>query len=1324
MEARSFTAEYETRIVLGFGSFGTVYEARRRTTNQLVAIKVLNPAGGSAEAKAKRLQRFQREMAICAGLHHPNIVRFIDSGVSDTGEPFAVFDFLPGSTLADVLAQHGRLAPPEARHLMLQVLDGLSCAHAQGVVHRDIKPSNIMLVTSGGRRNAVILDFGIGGYSSEDEGRLTATGEWVGSASYSAPEQIAGHLPTPHSDLYSWALVFVECLTGKRVINGPTLAATLWQQLSPDKVPLPRRIRESALGRLLERVVIKDLVQRAVTATGLMQELDGCSLDELATGLQGDERVTGRDADESLSEAEENIEDEPTTLGSHPTAATAVVCCEVVPRGLDEGAEVVARMGIALQDRAKVIAQQFRGLLLGATARRLELQFEGTRSIEYAARRAARAAQQLVASLHGRTLQIGNQSQLRLDVRAGIHGAPPGPAAGVRDIAARLCTSATAGQILVSDAVRELIWRHFTCHRAGPTETALGPVVTFALDTEPVGQRSDASRRRAPMVGRTHELALLRERWQMARDGDGQVVLLTGEPGVGKSRLLGELERAIAADSHRRLVCRCVPESQASALAPIVELLDGLLRSASGAEASLDTSDRGEALAVMLVQHDLPLHETYPLFADLLALPHDTRYPPPQVSPQRHKDNTLNALAVLFAEIADRQPLLFVIEDLQWADPTTHELVAALVREPPRRMLGIWTARPELSMTWAGNAVLPIQIGGLSSDDSRALVAALTGERPLGPAAVQGLIDRCDGVPLFIEEMAYMVTDTEDVGQPVPMSTASGRRPAIPETLRGMLIARLDRLGRARETAQVAAAIGREFDVDLLFAASTLGTADVQDDLDRLVVAGLAHRRRRLRGVTYQFRHALVRDAVYDTCASNPALHGRIAAALEAQFPAIVRTRPDLLAHHHAAAGQHHPAIRHAQRAAELELARSAFPEAVVHASNAIEWTRALSDVEAVVEAELVANGVLIQALMATRGWAHTAVKAAADRSAELVARLDADSPHRVPTLWFLFTYHHVASNRPTARQTVEQLVELAERSGDQGRRAAAEVMHGIALYVDGDHASARRAIERTLELYDPALHRDHGARFGMDTGMLARAYLGQLLWYAGEDDAAFAQIEKAITWAREVEHLPSIALGLIYGCMVHRLADHRSTVAAMAGEVLQLGAKYGLPAYEGYAAALHDWATGETGRAPALIETLGQLGCRLGLSYYASLIADGYAERGELTAALSCIDECLSHCAGDGEHFYEPDLHVRRALYLARLAPDNAGVQASLERARQLAQHQSMPRIEVMATRELLLRFGGPEPQPGRLGELLALYPGLREVDTDVNQGSGDGDE
>jgi tetratricopeptide (TPR) repeat protein len=602
------------------------------------------------------------------------------------------------------------------------------------------------------------------------------------------------------------------------------------------------------------------------------------------------------------------------------------------------------------------------------------------------------------------------------------------------------------------------------------------------------------------------------------------------------------------------------------------------------------------------------------------------------------------------------------------------------------------------------------------------MIARLVGPKPLPLAAIDYISDRADGVPLFVEELFRMMLDTgllverddryELTG---PLSDA-----AIPGTLRALLTARLDRLSRAKETARLAAALGREFSLEVLSAASPLGPAEVAEDVEHLMRAGLVLRKRRHREAVGVFKHALVRDAAYDSLppGARQEVHARIAGTLEERFPEVVRTRPDLLAHHHAAAQQQRQAVRYGQRAAEQGLTRSTYAEAMAHASSVLAWAEALPGAEAV-EAELTASGVLIQALMATRGWADPQVKAAADRSAGLVQRLDPDSAHRVPTLWFLFTYHHVASNRRVARELAAQLVAIAERSGEQGLRAAAATLHGLALFMDGRHADARPAFERAVELYDPARHRDHGARFGLDSLVLAKAYVAQLRWFSGDSDAALSLVASAVEWARELRHVPSIALGLLYGCLVHQLAGDRRAVAAMAGEVLALSAKYGLSAYEGYAATLHDWATGEIQRARAIVAGLADLGCQLGLSYYAALAADTHAQRGELDAAIACIDQCLALCRDNDEHFYEPELYRRRAMYEAQRDPAADEVRAALEQAADLARRQDMPRVEALATRELLRQFSGAEPRRARMGELLERYPGLRAITADLHQGT-----
>ena len=420
----------------------------------------------------------------------------------------------------------------------------------------------------------------------------------------------------------------------------------------------------------------------------------------------------------------------------------------------------------------------------------------------------------------------------------------------------------------------------------------------------------------------------------------------------------------------------------------------------------------------------------------------------------------------------------------------------------------------------------------------------------------------------------------------------------------------------------MAAALGREFSVEVLAAVSPLGAAAVQEDLDKLMTAGLVLRKRRLKDPVGIFKHALVRDAAYESLSrgARQKVHARIAGTLEERFPEVVKARPDLLAQHHAAAEQKDRAVGYAQQAAQQGLQRSSYSEAIAHASNVVEWAGALGASERV-EVELDANGVLTQAMMPFRGWADPQVKATVDRSTALLRQLDQQSPHRIPTLWSLFAYHHTASDRPKARAVAEELVAVAEGIGDPGLRAAAATILGCTLHPEGNIAGSRDALERGIGLYDPEKHRDYAARVGLDTLVLAKALLAHLRWFAGDSAAAFELVTSAVDWARDLGHVPSLALGLLYGCQVYQFAGDKATVAAMTGEVLGLSAKYGLPAYEGYAALIHAWTTGNEQQAEGILGALAGMGCKLCLSYYGSLLAENLAERGNFEGAIGRID-------------------------------------------------------------------------------------------------------
>ncbi|HKO48750.1 MAG TPA: AAA family ATPase [Polyangiaceae bacterium] len=1122
----SLANRYELLAELAKGNFGTVYKARQRSTGQFVALKLLRATEPRpSEAADRRPAGVSRETLLSAKLHHPNIVSLLDAGSTNEGDYYSVSSLVAGETLASLLSRQGALSPSEAKHLMLQVLDALCCAHEQGVVHRDLKPSNIMISNTGARPNALVLDFGIGSLVESSSGAAAlgdaTTRDASGTPGYGAPEQWRGAEPAPTADLFSWGVVFLECLTGRPTFPADSGGGAVYQQLGPEPVALPAVLERHGLGALLRAATQKDVTRRASTARELFALLDACEMRDLSS-------------EELSSQA------------------------DVVGFARDRAAEFGSRTA------------------------------DGTKS---------------------------------------------------------------------------------------------------------------------ELIGRNRELELLEERWHRVREGAGQCCLVVGEPGIGKSRLASELFTRLESDATCLLEARCAPDSQSTSLFPIIELLSGFL----GLEQEPTTAGKVLRLEIELTRRGLPLVEAMPLLASLLSL--ETSYAPLDVSAQRQKELTLSAIVSLLLTSSDEAPRLLLIEDLHWADPTTLALLDQLLRElPTARVLALFTARPEFTPLFATAGLLQLHLNRLNRKQTEGMTRELLGNKTPRPEVVEQIVSRTDGIPLFVEELVRTMCESdllvESDGQFELRSTGSPL--PIPSSLRAWLSVRLERLGRARDTAQFAAALGREFNVALLSAASPLGPNAVAEDLERLIGAGLMLRRRHLNEVSCTFKHALVRDAAYESLsdAARQHTHARIAKAIEESFQPLVQARPELLAYHHAAAEQWAQAIPPAQQAARQALLRCAYQEAAQHASQAIKWGASLP-ADAQVEVELEANGVLAQSMTALSGWADPRVREVADRSGELLHRLDRRSPHRVSTLWSLFAYHHTTSHRRDARAVAEELVLVAQASGDSGFRAAAFAMRGIASQPVGDIRGTERDLAQAVELYDRALHRDHGLRFGMDSLVLAKALLAYPQWMTGDTARALALVSEAIDWGRQLGHAPSLAIGLLYGCHIHQYEGDKAAVAAMSAEIVAIAAKYGLPAYEGYAAIFQAWASGDAQRGQALVRTLGALGAKLCLSYYGALSADTLAEQGALEEAMAGFDDCLAQCAENDEHYYEPELLRRKALLLlARTPADEQGARAALETAIATARAQHASRLEGMATRLLVDRFGDGVPHRTRLDELLGQGP------------------
>jgi TOMM system kinase/cyclase fusion protein len=1307
-----FDARYELLEVLGEGGFGVVYKAKQLATGHSVALKLMHFPEDADEARIeKRAQRFLRESKLCAELHHPNIIQLIDAGRDAEGRLYTVFAFAPGQTLAEVLADEGPLDVREARHLMLQVLDALSCAHAHGIVHRDLKPGNIMIVPTGARRNALVLDFGISavvdGVGSATT-RLTTTNETLGTPGYAAPEQWRGHEPTPSADIFSWGLVFLECLTGVPVYCEATTAELFAKQLGPEPVPLPPALAYHPLGDVLRQATDKLVENRTLTAAALLEAVEACDLTGISRGAREYQRVASAMvfADTRLVATGRASEQRQVVALGFNLRVTSSSSASALESQRNE----VLHVGLALCDEQ---AQRFRGRLAAALGEDGVIYFGYPLAEEDDGPRAARAALAIVAAVAIENTRLASEGvalEVRLALHAGLVVTPDlGHSADTRLVtgctperAVFLARSTAPGTITVSEIARTLLREQFELTRL--EEQSLHTLVD---------ERSGATRGHTPdgqasvLVGREQELELLLDRWRRTRAGSGQCVLVTGEPGIGKSRLSRELQSRVASESCTVLEGRCSADAKNHALYPLIELLGrhfDILDSSSSEAASARFGKRLESLG-------LASSELLPLLAPLFGLPLVAPLVPLDVSPQKQKELTLQAILTLLFALSETAPALFILEDLHWADPSTLELLTLLVREVPSASLyTLLTARPEFSPAFPVTGTLQLHLNRLEPAQVAALVASILKQKAAPPAMLQQVVERTDGVPLFVEELTRMMMDSGvllERGDRYELARTLSNS-EIPGTLRALLTARLDRLGsRAKETAQLAAALGREFSAEVLFHASPQGASLTQQDIDALVASGLVFRRRRMKESTYVFKHALIRDEAYEsmTPAGRKRAHASIAAALESTFPAIVDARPELMAHHHGAAQQYERAFDYGLRATRLSASRSQNEEAIAHGTATLSYLRAFP-APARAQSELSLNGLLTPALMARYGWGDARVKAQVERSRRILSELG-PSPHRFPTLCSLAFYHHVAGNRADARALSQELTDSATLEGDIGGQVLALTLLGQCRWIEGDYIESEQLLLRALALYEPDSHSGHGLTLGLDTRVWAMGTLAQLRWFTGEAAAAREQMRSAVRLAEELEHVPTLGIAYMYEALVSQYAGDKATAGTAASNAIALAEKYGLPAIDGYCRFLRFWADDDAESAQPILNMMQHIGCRLGLDYYSSLPAHTLMERGEFALAAQGFEACIAMAEPMAEHYYEPELYRRAGLCKLRLeGAQRESARSLLHTATRMARQQGMFKTELDARVEEARHWGTSSASVERIAEIIQRRP------------------
>ena len=711
------------------------------------------------------------------------------------------------------------------------------------------------------------------------------------------------------------------------------------------------------------------------------------------------------------------------------------------------------------------------------------------------------------------------------------------------NLAARLQGIAEPNSVVIAQSTRGLLGNLFELEDLGAKSLkgVEGPVRTWAaLRPSSVESRFEALHASGltALVGREEELDPLLRRWSKAKAGEGQVVLLSGEPGIGKSRLIAALLERLAAEPHTRLRYFCSPQRTDSAFFPIISQME---RAAGFAEddTKLDKLDA-------LIAHQTP-RQDIALFADMLSLPNDGRYPTLDLTPQRRRQKTLEALPGPVEAFARIKPVLTILEDAHWADPTSLEVFSGAVdRTAARRALLIITFRPEFEPPWIRQPhVSALTLNRLTPRDVEVMIDRVIGNRQLAANVRRDIIERTDGVPLFVEEMTKAVLEAEgqSAAERLPAGIPSSAL-AVPATLHASLMARLDRLGgAAKETAQISAAIGREFSHALLVAVMQKPEAQLQSSLNRLVAAGLLFRQGVPPHATYLFKHALVQDAAYGTLLREPrrALHARIAKAMETQFPDIVESQPELLARHCTEAGLIERAALLWGKAGQRSLERSALVEAAEQLTRALSHIATLPVTSSLRGEQIKLQIALINALFHAKGYAAPETRAAAEQAHALIEQALARDEHvddpvlAFSVLFAVWVANFIAFKGDVLLELATQFMAAAETdAGTVPLMIGHRIMGTTLMFTGGDLESARAHYDQSLELYDPAKHRPLAMRFGQDAMVTNLVYRALALWLLGYPERALADTEHALKEARKIGQASTLMFAFALASFTH----------------------------------------------------------------------------------------------------------------------------------------------------------------------------------------------
>ena len=927
------------------------------------------------------------------------------------------------------------------------------------------------------------------------------------------------------------------------------------------------------------------------------------------------------------------------------------------------------------------------------------------------AQRAVWSGLELLEAIEALNARLALPSALQMAVRLGLHtGLVVVSNVGTRErqeplaqgetphIAARLQSLAGPHELVISGATRDLLGGVFDVTALGEQELqgVAAPMPVYRVERiRTVESRFEAMSVSGltRLVGREEELELLWRRWQQATEGEGQVVLLCGDAGLGKSRLTQALCERLADEPHLRILYQGSPYHTNSAFYPIIAHLEHTL----ALEHVCSPSAKLDRLETLLTYAGMAVEEVAPLLAALLSTPSDDRYAPLTQSAERRKEQTIEALVAQLVHLSQRQPVLLIFEDAHWSDPSTLEMLDRFIdglQTVP--VLAVITYRPAFEPRWRSYGhVTTHTLNRLTRRQVTALIADVTNNKALPQEVLAQIEAKTDGVPLFVEELTKMVLESgllKDHGDHYALSGPLAPL-AIPATLQDSLMARLDRLESAKAVAQYASVIGRQVSYTLLEAVSPLDEATLQHELGRLVRAELLYQRGLPPQAMYTFKHVLIQDSAYQSLlrSTKQGYHQRIAEVLETQFAETVETQPELLALHYTEAGLTQQAIGYWQRAGEKAVERSANAEAIAHLHTGLELLQTLPDSPERARQELTLHLSLAVPLVAIKGQAASEVESVYIRARDLCQQVG-DTSQLIPVLWGLYRWYGGRAEYRRARAMVDHLMRLAAELQDPLLYVGAHRALGAHAFYQGEFVSARTHLEQSIAHYASTQQHSEVFHYATDHGVTCRALLSWTLWVLGYPDQAAVQNHEMLALAQNLSHLPTLAFALEGAALFHQFRREIEATQQQARAILLLASEQGFTYFAAVGQLLQGWAQRDADAHEASIKQMHQ-----GLAahrateieifhpYFLGLLADVYGRAQQTTAGLTLLIEALALVDKTGQRFYEAELYRLKGELLRQQTSDNhTEAESCFQQALVASRSQQAKSLELRAATSL----------------------------------------